>query len=207
MARDSIYASPMQLAACQALVYSLLQRYESTDRDRGFALALVSPHPGAGVTHIRSLLEQMLNENEPDCAIALDCDLLGLNTSAPSQQGDTGFFTNRRNDHRKQAALARRSGLARYRDRVGHLNNLREVYRYVLLDCHSLRQKTDVLGLAAVVDGTIIVVECNRTTSNQLDEMERSIEKYGGAIVGSVLNKTTPAVPNWMNSLMEKAGI
>jgi cellulose biosynthesis protein BcsQ len=203
MVRDSLHASPTQLAACQALVYSLLQRCESTDRKRGFALALVSSHGGAGVSHIQSLLEQMLNENEPDCAIAFDCDWLGLSVS----RNPDGTHSLDSVEHREPAVLSLRSALARYRDRVGHLNRLREVYRYVLLDCHSMKQKTDVLGLAAVVDGTIIVVECNRTTINQLDELERSIEKYGGAILGSVLNKTTGAVPNWMNALMERAGI
>jgi Mrp family chromosome partitioning ATPase len=101
----------------------------------------------------------------------------------------------------------RGQGLARYRDRVGHLNRLREQYRFVLLDCHSLTERTDVLGLAPVVDGTITIVECNRTRSSQLHELEHSIEKYGGSIVGSVLNKTTDTVPRWLNSLMERVGI
>lgn len=203
MVRDLTYANSTQLAACQALVYSLLQRCNSADREQGFALALVSPHPDAGVSHIQSLLGDMLNENEPNCAVALDCDLLGL--GVPISGGDS--HTASRRDSRERGTLAQRSGLARYRDRVGHLNALREIYRYVLLDCHSLKEKTDVLGLAPMVDGTIIVVECNRTTTNQFDELERSIEKYGGTILGSVLNKTTRAVPDWMNSLMEKAGI
>lgn len=197
---DSLHANPAQLAACQALVYSLLQRCETADRDRGFALALVSSHPGAGVSYIQSLLEQMLNSNEANCAIALDCDLLGLSATSHRAHDET-----RRNPERP--SLARQSGIARYRDRVGHLNALREVYRYVLLDCHSLKEKSDVLGLASVVDGTIIVVECNRTTTNQLDELEQSIEKYGGTVLGSVLNKTTPVVPQWMNSMMERAGL
>ena len=64
-----------------------------------------------------------------------------------------------------------------------------------------------MLGLAPVVDGTIMIVECNRTTTSQLDDLERNIEKYGGTVLGSVLNKSSNSVPNWMNSLMEKVGI
>ena len=33
------------------------------------------------------------------------------------------------------------------------------------------------------------------------------LEKYGGTILGSVLNKSSSSVPNWMNSLMGKVGI
>ena len=205
MALDIANVSPSQLAACQALVYNLLQRCEAVESDRGFALALVSAHPGAGVSHIQQLLEQMLNENEADCAIALDCEMLGLSAPGPHGQGwdhDSGAPS----DADRQTLL-RRSGMVRFRDRVGHLEALRETYRYVLLDCHSIREKTDVLGLAPLVDGTIIVVECNRTTTSQVDELERNIEKYGGTVLGSVLNKTISTVPKWLESLLDKAGI
>jgi len=191
-----------QFAACQALVYSLLQHCETGEGEGGYALALVSAHPSAGVTHVRQIIELMLNENEADCATSIDCDLLGLSDIDPE------LTPSGKNGRRKrQRGLMRSKGLARYRDRIGHLNKLREAYRYVLLDCHSLTERTDVLGLAPVVDGTIMIVECNRTTTSQLDDLERNIEKYGGTIVGSVLNKSSTSVPNWMNSLMERVGI
>jgi len=82
-----------------------------------------------------------------------------------------------------------------------------DAYRYVLLDCHSLKEKTDVLGLAPLLDGIIIVVQCNRTTTNQVYELERSIERYGGTVLGTVLNKTTYTIPAWMNSLMGRVGL
>ena len=205
MERNSIITSYSQRAACQALVYNLLQRCDP-DKGPGPALALVSAHPGAGVSHIQSLLEEMLNENEADCAIGLDCDILGL-PAKPPEHFDNEVRANRKAGRRHRNSLARRAAVARYRDRVGHLNQLRNQYRYTLLDCHSLRERTDVLGLAPVVNGIIVVVECNRTTAGQLDELERSVERYGGKIFGSVLNKTTYAIPNWMNKLMEKAGI
>jgi hypothetical protein len=193
-----------QFAGCQALVYTLLQRCENWEREDGYALALVSAHPAAGVTHVGRLIELMLNENEANCATSLDCDLLGLS----EQDAHEGIDHPRKGQrHKKRRALVRAQGLARYRDRVGHLNRLREQYRYVLLDCHSLAERTDVLGLAPVVDGIITIVECNRTRTSQLQELERNIEKYGGSILGAVLNKTSSTVPRWMNSLMEKVGI
>jgi hypothetical protein len=193
-----------QFAGCQALVYNLLQLCDNSEREGGYALALVSAHPRAGVSHVRRLIELMLNENEANCATSLDCDMLGL----PNHDGMESPEHRRKGQKPgKRRALMRGQGLARYRDRVGHLNRLRQQYRYVLLDCHSLTERTDVLGLAPVVDGTITIVECNRTRSSQLHELERNIEKYGGSIVGSVLNKTSSTVPRWLNSLMEKVGI
>jgi len=192
-----------QFAGCQALVYSLLQRCENSEREDGYALALVSAHPAAGVSHVRRLIELMLNENEANCATSLDCDMLGVPENTASDQADPRKKGQR---NKKRRALVRGQGLARYRDRVGHLNRLREQYRFVLLDCHSLAERTDVLGLAPVVDGTITIVECNRTRISQVQELERNIEKYGGSIVGSVLNKTSSTLPRWMNSFMEKVG-
>jgi len=193
-----------QFAACQALVYSLLQRCETEEREGGYALALVSAHPSAGVTHVRQIIELILNENEASCATSVDCDLLGLPDTGPPELTHNGKNGRR---PKRDRGLMRSKGLARYRDRIGHLNKLREAYTFVLLDCHSLAERTDVLGLAPVVDGTIVIVECNRTTTSQLDDLERNIEKYGGTILGSVLNKSSSSVPNWMNSLMGKVGI
>jgi len=202
---DLTSVSDGQLAACQALVYSLLQRCDLMTSDCGYALAVVSSHPNAGVSHIQHLLTQMLNENEADCAIELDCDELGLVNPEQDHRPHQDSFGSPNGD--KRSSLTARSGVARYRDRIGHLNALREAYRFVLLDCHSIRERTDLLGLARVVDGTIIIVECDRTTSAQVAELERSIEKYGGVILGSVLNKTFDSLPNWMRTLLEKAGV
>src|SRR5215831_21097306 len=130
-----------QFAGCQALVYSLLQRCENSEREDGYALALVSAHPAAGVSHVRRLIELMLNENEANCATSLDCDMLGVPENTASDQADPRKKGQR---NKKRRALVRGQGLARYRDRVGHLNRLREQYRFVLLDCHSLAERTDV---------------------------------------------------------------
>jgi hypothetical protein len=206
MALDSIDISPSQLSACQALVYGLLQRCEGSQSESGFVVAFVSAHPGAGVSHIQWVIKEMLNENEAECAIDIDCDSLGL-TDKHRQRAGNEYYLDFPDTRPGKLGQAQRAKLARYRDRVEHLNDLRDQYRYVLLDCHSLRERTDILGLAPMIDGAILVIECNRTTTAQTDELERSIERYGGTVLGSVLNKTTYPVPRWMNSLMERAGI
>lgn len=190
--------SPRQIAACEALLYGLMQQCTSQASGKGIAFALVSSHPGAGVSHISELLEQILNENEEDSAIALDCCSLGY---------QEGAYANASNRKGQQATLAQRAMLGKLRDRAEHLNSLTEIYRFVLLDCHSLDEKTDVLGLARMLDGVLIVVEGNKTTKSQLDYLERAVEMAGGKILGCVLNKRTYPIPGWINSWMERMGI
>jgi hypothetical protein len=199
-----------QFEACQALVYSLLRHSESAKREHGLALALVSSHPEAGVSYVLHLLELMLNENEANCAVALDCEALGLGAMSLPEHGKSVGSFSRVMDGRAQepqTSLTHDLMKPRYHDRVEDLNALLSAYRFVLLDYHSLKENGELLGMASLLDGIIIVVECDRTTSNQLDELERSIERYGGSILGTVLNKTRTPIPTWMNSLMEKAGV
>jgi hypothetical protein len=198
-----INASPRQIAACEALIYNVLQRGEPRPDSRGVALGLVSAHPGAGVSLITRLTEEMLNENADGSALALDCCTLGLRDAVQGNPLPAPVAANGAN----RPEIATRAAFGRYQDRVEHLNSLRNTYRYVLLDCHSLKEKTDVLGLAPFVDGVILVVEGNRTTRSQLGYLERSIEEHGGNIVGSVLNKRTYPIPNLVNLWMERIGI
>jgi len=203
MLASETYASPRQIAACEALVYNVLQRGEPRADVRGMALGLVAAHPGAGVSLITRLTEEMLNENAAGSAVALDCCALG---SRPHDQGDPlPIPTVAPGAARPQ--IASRTILGRFQDRVDHLHSLKNAYRYVLLDCHSLKEKTDILGLARIIDGIILIVEGDRTTRSQLNYLERRIEEHGGNILGSVLNKRTYPIPEFVNHWLERVGI
>ena len=190
--------SARQIAACEVLLYGVMQQCTGQTKDKGIALALVSSHPGAGVSHLSELLEQILNQNDPDSAIALECGSLGYQEAMYEAAAD---------GERKQPALAHRALAGKLRDRAEHLMLLRDKYRLVLLDCHSLELKTDVLGLAPMLEGVLLVVEGNKTTRSQLDHLERTVEMAGGRIVGCVLNKRTYPIPARINSWMERMGI
>ena len=189
--------SARQIAACEVLLYSAMQQCTQT-KGKGIALALVSSHSGAGVSHLSELLEQILNQNEADSAFAMDCVLLGHQEAMYEDAGD---------GERKQPVLAQRAWAGKLRDRAEHLMLLRDKYRLVLLDCHSLEMKTDVLGLAPMLEGVLLVVEGNKTTKSQLDHLERTIEMAGGRVLGCVLNKRTYPIPARINSWMERMGI
>ena len=77
----------------------------------------------------------------------------------------------------------------------------------VLLDCPSLRESADILGLAPLVDGVLLVVEANKTTKGQIDLLERAIEGAGGKILGHLLNKRTYPLPEWAHRQLEAWGM
>jgi hypothetical protein len=90
--------------------------------------------------------------------------------------------------------------------RSSYLNQLRARFSYVLIDCPSLKETTDVLGLTTLVDGVLLVIEANRTTKSQIAHLERTIEHGGGKILGHLLNKRTYPIPEWANINLQRWG-
>ena len=75
------------------------------------------------------------------------------------------------------------------------MHQLRNKFRYIGVDCPALSSSSDVLGLAPLVDGVVLVVEAGRTTKQQIRNAERQIEGAGGKIMGLILNKRRYPVP------------
>lgn len=196
-------ASPRQIAACEALLYGLMQRCGATRGTKGVAIAFVSAHPGAGVSRIAEMLEEMLNDNHAGSAISMDCTRLGFRDGASWKPANPV----RHDGKTETSEVASRNMLGKLRERAQHLDALTETYRFVLLDCHSLDKNTDVLGLAQLLDGVIVIVEGSKTTKSQLDYLERAIEMAGGEILGTVLNKRVYPIPTWISSVMEGIGV
>jgi Mrp family chromosome partitioning ATPase len=86
------------------------------------------------------------------------------------------------------------------------MRQVREQYPYVLVDCPSLKESTDVLSLARVVDGFFIVVEANKTQKTQLAYVEQTLERAGGKILGTILNKRSYPIPEWFHNQLERWG-
>ena len=66
-----------------------------------------------------------------------------------------------------------------------YLEQLRREYRYILIDCPSLREAEHAVVLAPLVDGVVLVVEANRTQKEQFLYADRAIENAGGRVLGS----------------------
>jgi polysaccharide biosynthesis transport protein len=69
------------------------------------------------------------------------------------------------------------------------IKSLREKFDHVVLDSPPVLPITDATILSSLVDGVIMVVECEATTRAALNRACRVIEHSGGKILGTVLNK------------------
>jgi hypothetical protein len=188
----------------QGLIYNVLQQPRA-DADRGIVLGFTSAQPGEGVTHVVRALANELGAHAPERVARVD--LAYLQTGALPFSGSTALTVKSVQDDRLEtqegAFNVSKSGLQlnwhgsreHRRDRI---SGLRSHFDYVLIDCPSLRTSGDVLGIAPLVDGVLLVVEANRTQTNQVLHAERQIEAAGGLIRGHILNKRKYFVPNWL---------
>ena len=191
-------------ASYQGLIYNVFQQPLLPGSTAGFTVGLVAAHAGAGTTHVASMLSDSLNRDAGNCAISLDCRTLAELSGDPRR-----LSVSRRGD--SPAWPAGSPGLqSSWRGsrnfRTAYLAELRESFSYVLIDCPSLKESTEVLGLAPLVDGILLVVEANRTARSQITYLERTIEGAGGKVLGHILNKRTYPIPNWVFAKLERWG-
>lgn len=198
-----------QASSCQGLIYSILQNLRSQAGRHGFTAALVAAHPAAGTTYLTEVLTQLLNQDAADSALPLDGrDLatvcgdprLPLESTSRGGNAPTGHSC-------PQVFHGYWSWRSSQDYRAAYLAQLRERFPYLLIDCPSLKESTEVLGLAPLVDGVLIVVEANRTQKSQVAYLERTIERAGGNVLGHLLNKRTYPIPAWLFTKLEHWGI
>jgi Mrp family chromosome partitioning ATPase len=164
-------------ALCEGLLLRVFQHQR--EQDRGCVVALTSPHPGVGVTQITNALAYALNRDGDARAMSLCCRQLNSGSSLDGIQG-----------HLSTA-----------------LNTIRQRYTYSFIDCGSISESQDLMRLAPLVDGVILVVEANRTQKEQISYAERTIESVHGRLLGHVLNKRTYPIPNWCHRMMVSVGL
>ena len=195
-----------QASSCQGLIYSVLQRPLLSSGKQGFTAALVAAHPGAGTSHLTAVLTKLLERDATESVLPLDCrELVGM-------RGDAGEYSDVRMNASMSPGISWQPvfegswrGSPDYR--ATFLAQLRKRFPYVLIDCPSLKESTDVLSLAPIVDGVFLVIEANKTRQNQVAYLERTIEGAGGKIYGHLLNKRTYPIPPWLHNTLERWGI
>jgi hypothetical protein len=180
-------------AVCEGLLFKIFPQ-PVNENERGFAVAFVSAHSGAGVTEVTRTLAKALRCGGSQLAIATDYRSLTQYDLRPAgwdlEPDDAGSDW-----HTAQAVLG------------NALDRLRHQHRYVLIDCAPVSESQEVVRLATLVDGIVLVVEANRTRKDQILYAERSIESANGRILGHVLNKRTYAVPDFFHRIMTAVGI
>jgi hypothetical protein len=180
----------------------LLRIFEQAadDKDRGMVVAFTSVHSGAGVSQITRALSSRLRESDSQLSVVIDSNDLDLE-SAPIRYAPVKSAKGLLPDADRDSSRVTR------KDLISSLELLRERYRYVLLDCPSLKDAAHAVRLAPLVDGVVLVIEANRTQKQQILYAERTIENARGKILGHVLNKRSYVVPQWFYRQMEAAGL
>lgn len=195
-------------SSCQGLIYSILQNPLLPRNQRGFTAALVAAHPAAGTTYLTTVLAQMLNQDAAESALPLDgrelATLCGDPRTPPENFSQDGSEV--ADMSRPPVSLGSWSWRGSQDYRALYLAQLRDRFPYVLIDCPSLKESTEVLGVAPIVDGILIVVEANRTQKSQIAYLERTIEGAAGKVLGHLLNKRTYPIPAWLFNRLEQWG-
>jgi hypothetical protein len=192
---------------CQGLIYSVLQDPALRADRPGFTVAFIAAHPGAGCTYLTNLLANSLNTSDSESALVLNCsDLVTLKANSRQPSETTAKPSPGAPGTQSNTPAVVGSWRGSYEFRAGYMSQLRDRYPYVLIDCSSLKENTEVLSLARVVDGFFIVVEANKTQKTQLAYVEQTLERAGGKILGHLLNKRTYPIPEWLHNRLERWG-
>ena len=192
--------------AYQSLIYSIFQH--SRDTGRGFTIGLVSPEPGAGTSFLTHEFIAHLGADAGNRVLGVDLGYVSrtvqsiddlLARIAPATAANVFELRSLS----KEATHARSSAYwhASMDHRRDAIHALRERFDYVLFDCPALQLSSDALGIASVIDGFLLVVEANRTTSQQVQATEQTLEAAGGKVYGSILNKQRSLLPRWAQGL------
>ena len=76
---------------------------------------------------------------------------------------------------------------------------LRNRFAMVVLDCPPALLNPMSLALARYCDGSALVVRSETTRRASIAETKRLVERYGGQIIGLVLNRKRAYLPGWLH--------
>lgn len=192
------------VSAYQGLVYNIFQLPRETEH--GSTIAMTSPTRGTGTSYLVRALANELGSH-PSHRI-LRVDLAGLARSinsaeealalvTPTEQPSIFSISTPTRSSTEVSTRAASFWHASAQHRRDCIDLLRSKFHYILFDCPALRDSGDTLGIAAMVDGLLLIVEADRTTKAEILQAERQIEGAGGRLYGSILNKRKYLVPEW----------
>jgi protein-tyrosine kinase len=191
----------------QTLLYTVLQRPLEKNQG-GIVIALSSSNPGEGVTYVaRALLHELAN-CELTSVAGVNVSFLrklheptveAIRSSVARRNSRTAGEDEEMNGPSRSLTVQRRSPWeASWQYRRDCIELLRSEFNYTIIDCPSLRESGDLLGIAPFVDGIILVVEANRTRREQPRQAEQQITAAGGKLLGYILNKKVNEIPRWL---------
>ncbi len=162
------------------LLYSIFQQPRER-QEKGLVVAVTSACSGEGVSYVTRRIADQLEEHSPGSVLLVNISELHRNLRAfPENLSDMNAW--------RSSWQYRRDCIARWRGQ----------FEYVIMDCPSLAFSGDATGITRLVDGTLLVVEANRTRKQQLQHAERQLQLAGGNVIGYILNKRRYLVPGWI---------
>jgi hypothetical protein len=192
---------------CEGLLFRIFRR-PNRDDGNGFAVVFTAAHPGAGVSHVTNALALALEQGGLRFTVLRNGSYLAPGDAESSNLAKLSESRNLPRLWQECLPHESRDNGRGLQSRLGiYLKKLRREYRYILIDCPSLREAEHAVVLSPLVDGVVLIVEGNRTKRDQLSYSERTIESAGGQILGHVLNKRTYVIPDWLHRKMEAVGI
>jgi Mrp family chromosome partitioning ATPase len=186
----------------QSLLYGIFQRSRA-DPQIGLSLAITSVNPGEGVTHTTKGLANALGMSRQHVAL-VEFSFLQRKSEELEEVINTVDLTG--DSHiRELYSEVHTNGSTGLRSpwhrsleyRKSCVRRLCAHFDVVLVDCPSLRRSSEVLSVAAAVDGVILVIQAGKTTKADIAFAERQIAASGGRLEGHVLNRLSVPFPRW----------
>jgi Mrp family chromosome partitioning ATPase len=75
------------------------------------------------------------------------------------------------------------------------ISELRQSYRFILMDSPSVNVYSDAICLGQSADGVVLVVSANSTRKEAGRRAKESLEMAGARLLGAVLNNRTYPIP------------
>ena len=189
--------------AYRGLLYTLFQQLRSSTSN-GVIVALTSANSGEGVTHSITALINILSKDGATRILRLDAHHLSEISVAPQeisqycQQIDSNLYEFVGGSISSKKADLSFSWVGNWKYRGDCIEEFRKQFDYVLIDCPAINAAGDVLSLAPLVDGVIMIIQADRTRIDQIHHAEKSIQFARGKLIGHIFNKRTFHVPTWL---------
>jgi len=204
-------SSNVYVPAYEGLLYTMLQQLRQRvgvsssttgSSGQGLVVAFTSVLSGEGVTHtIQGLLSGLAQQVTARALLLNSSSLQGPELSPLTLDGLCRPILGTDNIYELLTGpkqIGRGPWGGSWESRGAMIEHLRTTFDYVLIDCPALRDSNDILTIAPLVDGVLLVVEADRTRKEQILNAERSIEFARGRLLGYVLNKRSNVIPEWI---------
>jgi hypothetical protein len=201
---DTAPRAPFLLHPKRRLYYShLIQRLVEIREQSGGpgVFAFASVHPGEGVTLVtRTFSEELVGALNESIAITDPLSLSALDPR-PYQLNEV-----RSVEAHPGISFINMPGV---RDVVGSRNQLKENitafrrrFGWTFIDGSSLSGSSNLLPVAPLIDGIILVAAAGRTRRSDIERAQKLIHMASGKLIGCVLNKRTYPVPDFLYRLL-----